>query len=75
MPIAVEVETRGFGCRGGTPYRLDGEKWQLGSSSPAFNQDELGAMAAGYAAGNIEIRTVTRRQVHIGGVPVGDPFE
>jgi hypothetical protein len=31
--------------------------------------------AAALAAGQVEIRTVERRQVFVGGEPVGQPFE
>jgi hypothetical protein len=30
---------------------------------------------AGLDSGQIEVRPVQRRQVFVGGVPVGDPFE
>jgi hypothetical protein len=33
------------------------------------------AAAAGFKAGQMEVRSVTRRQVFVGGVPVGDAFE
>ncbi|MBX3595202.1 DUF4153 domain-containing protein [Sphingomonas sp.] len=33
------------------------------------------AIRSGYRDGKVEIRTVPRQQVFVGGVPVGDPFE
>ena len=36
---------------------------------------ERAAALAGYKSGKIEIRTVPRRQVFVGDVPVGEPFE
>jgi hypothetical protein len=50
-------------------------KWEQGHSSRAPRTEDDQAVVAGYAAGKVEIRTVPRRQVYIGGVPVGDPFE
>lgn len=36
---------------------------------------QLSAMKAALAAGKVEVRPVAARQVFVGGVPVGDPFE
>ncbi len=32
-------------------------------------------IARGFTAGDVQVRTVPRRQMFVGGVPVGDPFE
>ncbi|WP_233503503.1 DUF4153 domain-containing protein [Sphingomonas psychrotolerans] len=62
-------------CRDGIRYRLEDGKWEQGSSLRATGAEDDQAISAGYAAGKVEIRTVPRRQVYVGGVPVGDPFE
>nr|WP_294814079.1 DUF4153 domain-containing protein [uncultured Sphingomonas sp.] len=65
----------GIACRDGVRYRLENGKWEQGSSPRAKGAQDDQAISDGYAAGQIEIRTVPRRQVYIGGVPVGEPFE
>lgn len=62
-------------CRDGIRYRLEGGKWEQGSSLRAASAADDQTISSGYAAGKVEIRTVPRRQVFVGGVPVGDPFE
>jgi hypothetical protein len=64
-----------FTCSEGQRFRLDGDKWQVAPDSRMVTAEELRAIAAAYAAGAVEIRTVPRRQAYVGGVPVGDPFE
>ena len=62
-------------CRDGARYRLADGKWDQDTSGRAPTPEEDRAIVAGYAAGKVEIRTVPRRQVYVGGVPVGAPFE
>lgn len=62
-------------CRDGVRYRYTEGQWEQGASGRAPTAEEDSMIIAGYAAGKVEIRTVPRRQVYIGGVPVGDPFE
>lgn len=62
-------------CRDGIRFRLENGKWEQGSSARAVSAEDDRAISDGYAAGDIEIRTVPRRQVYVGGVPVGEPFE
>jgi hypothetical protein len=62
-------------CREATRYRFQDGKWEQGSSARAVSTEDDQAIITGYAAGKVEIRTVPRRQVYIGGVPVGEPFE
>lgn len=45
------------------------------STPPVTDAATRRAVADAYRAGRIEIRTVPRRQVFVGGKPVGDPFE
>lgn len=45
------------------------------AKSSTETASDVRAAAAGLDAGSIEIRPVQRRQVFVGGVPVGDPFE
>ncbi|MCX8475819.1 MAG: DUF4153 domain-containing protein [Sphingomonas sp.] len=63
------------GCREGERFRLSDGKWQVAPATRPATVDELSTIAAGYAEGKVEIRTVPRRQAYVGGVPVGDPFE
>lgn len=58
-------------------YQLaDGEWTEAQTDDRVENGDrERAAKAAGYKAGQIEIRKVERRQLFIGGVPVGRAFE
>lgn len=44
-------------------------------SSPATDPSARARSADGLKSGTIEVRPVQRRQVFVGGVPVGDPFE
>jgi len=57
-------------------YLLRGDKWaKVGDEKPATDASAKLQRDAGYKAGRIEVRTVQARQVFVGGVPVGDPFE
>lgn len=64
---------------GGEPkrYILADGKWAVAETVGRPDPDAAAAAraAAGLKAGAIEIRQVERRQVFVGGVPVGDPFE
>ncbi|CAN5369725.1 hypothetical protein BH09PSE4_BH09PSE4_11930 [soil metagenome] len=46
----------------------------LGRGEPGY-AERAAAQQKAYAAGQVEVRPVQRRQVYVGGVPVGDPFE
>jgi len=58
-------------------YVLDKGKWiDTDDRHRGVDSDQSkAARAAGYRAGQVEIRTVPRRQVFVGGVPVGEAFE
>lgn len=58
-------------------YVLTGGKWADSGNLPGRDDDPAARArtAAGITAGTIEIRKVERRQVFVGGEPVGDPFE
>ncbi|MFA6115766.1 MAG: DUF4153 domain-containing protein [Sphingomonas sp.] len=60
-----------------TRYRLTGSVWEAVDDGDVVRPDAAtrAALKAALAAGGIEIRTVPRRQVFVGDVPVGDPFE
>lgn len=58
---------------GGTRYVFAGGTWKRAPDVSGAKADE--GLAAAYAAGRIEVRTVPRRQLFVGDVPVGDPFE
>ncbi|MCW3835509.1 DUF4153 domain-containing protein [Sphingomonas canadensis] len=61
------------GCQGGTRYRFDGKAWERANWQPQPGQPATAA--AGFKDGKVEVRTVPRRQLFVGGVPVGEPFE
>jgi hypothetical protein len=55
-------------------YGLSGGKWsEVEPTAP--DAAARAALKQGIAGGAVELRTVPRRQVFVGGVPVGDPFE
>lgn len=58
-------------------YVLSGGQWIDSSKlpGPADEPSVRARTASGITAGAIEIRKVERRQVFVGGEPVGDPFE
>lgn len=57
-----------------TRYRQTAGKWAK-VESVAPDAARRAALKQGLAAGAIEVRTVPRRQLFVGDVPVGDPFE
>lgn len=61
------------------PKRLvrPSDKWveAEGNTLDQRSDEERAAAEQGFKAGQIEVRPVQRRQVFVGGVPVGDPFE
>lgn len=64
-----------FDCRTATRYVREGAAWGDAGSSRALSDAEATIAARGYADDRLEIRTIPRRQVFAGGVPVGDAFE
>lgn len=58
-----------------THLELDGKKWRKSAAPAVRSKVARDAVAAGLARGDVEIRPVERRQVFIGGVPVGEAFE
>lgn len=58
-----------------THLQFDGKAWRKTAAPAVRSKAAREAVAAGLARGNVEIRPVERRQVFIGGVPVGEPFE
>lgn len=58
-------------------YLLVGGKWVDADEAIASSTDTVSdpRAKAGLDSGQIEVRPVQRRQVFVGGVPVGDPFE
>ena len=65
------------GCAGGERFKLADGTWQRAHAPDISDKTEAerAAALAGYKSGKIEIRTVPRRQVFVGDVPVGEPFE
>jgi hypothetical protein len=72
---AVEVG----GIEGCTVAHLlkNGDEWTIdsGNHAAALSETERRAVVAALARGEVSIRPVERRQVFIGGVPVGEAFE
>lgn len=56
-------------------FVLTGGKWIEDKKSYEPDNTARGKMGPAYSAGQIEIRKVERRQVFVGGQPVGDTFE
>lgn len=79
-PALVRIPAQDAGyCPLSNParYALSGGKWIDGDalSKPAADPAARTRSASGLQSGAIEIRKVERRQVFVGGEPVGDPFE
>lgn len=55
-------------------YRLKGGQW-VEFEAAAPDAAARAALRKGIAGGAVEVRTVSRRQLFVGGVPVGEPFE
>ncbi|MEG3180002.1 DUF4153 domain-containing protein [Sphingomonas sp. LT1P40] len=76
-PVVTTMATPG--CYGNEPdrYVLTDGKWLAAERvrQPDITPAERANSAAGLTDGNVEIRPVERRQVFVGGVPVGQPFE
>ncbi|WP_188055711.1 DUF4153 domain-containing protein [Sphingosinithalassobacter sp. CS137] len=68
-PLADCAAPRHFALREGN--------WQVTNPADATDASPAAqaARAQGYARGDIEVRTVTRRQLFVGGQPVGKAFE
>ena len=63
-------------CGGGDRFEMIGGTWQEGVGDRfAPSEAQRAHIATGYPEGKIEIRPVQRRQVFVGGVPVGEAFE
>lgn len=57
-------------------FRSDGREWRIATGGGvAMTATERAQLKQGLASGSVEVRTVPRRQMYIGGVPVGEPFE
>lgn len=73
VPPPVQMSTD---CAAARLY-VESDGWKTADTRTArvLTPAERTALAAGAAAGRIEIRSVPARRVFIGGVPVGEPFE
>jgi len=57
-------------------YHLDNGSWKDGApDAPPLTPAQAAQRKAGLASGQVEVRQVQRRQVFVGGVPVGAAFE
>ncbi len=64
------------GCEFANRYVRKGSDWiDAGGTRTSLTSAEHATQMNAYKAGKYEIRTVSRRQVFVGGVPVGQPFE
>jgi hypothetical protein len=72
-PIAVPPAR--YACQDGERYLLANGKWQKAGFGSALGVEDQNRIAQAYRSGSIEVRTVPRRQLFVGGVPVGQPFE
>lgn len=77
-PVAPEpgAGAGSYPCRPQGHYVLAGGSWKEASDvTPILSYDQRVARSRAYREGKIEVRPVQRRQVFVGGVPVGDAFE
>lgn len=54
---------------------FDGRHWTMRPAAAPLEDDVREALARGLANGDVEVRDVQRRQVFVGGRPLGDAFE
>lgn len=71
---SIQVTVPAMDCVGGTRFMLSAGKWVQPSKAELTSAEQAAASDA-YKSGKIEIRAVPRRQLFVGGVPVGDPFD
>lgn len=64
-----------YSCMGGDRFVLRDGSWTEVQDTRLIAPAERDQAASGYKEGKVEVRTVPRRQVFVGGVPVGAPFE
>jgi hypothetical protein len=62
-------------CGGGDRFLVVDGKWTDPADRVPVSPALRAKIGAGYSAGQIEVRKVERRQVFVGGAPVGDAFE
>lgn len=76
-PDDADIPRFSGGCTEPTHLELKRERWKILSPNHvlALTPAQRRAIEDGYRDGKVEIRPVERRQVFVGGVPVGDPFE
>jgi hypothetical protein len=69
-------DTNSYPCRPRGHYVLKDGVWKEAADiTPVLSYEQRVARAQAYRDGKIEVRPVQRRQVFVGGVPVGDAFE
>jgi len=71
----LHVAAYPFDCRDGERYRRAEGAWERAGSSRPTTDAERATVARAFEGGEVEVRTVPRRQVFVGGIPVGQPFE
>ncbi|MDG2532274.1 DUF4153 domain-containing protein [Sphingomonas sp. HITSZ_GF] len=71
----ADAKPNTYPCLGGDRYVLSEGSWAEAQDTGVLTPAERAAAAAAYKEGKIEVRTVPRRQVFLGGMPVGAPFE
>jgi hypothetical protein len=60
---------------GSTRYHLSNGAWGPNERNPVRTAEQNRQIENGLATGEVEVRTVTRRQVYVDGLPVGPNFE
>ncbi|PXA99762.1 DUF4153 domain-containing protein [Nostoc sp. 3335mG] len=72
----VDADAGGYPCRPIGHYVVADGRWREAKDvRPVLSYDQRVARSRAYREGKIEVRPVQRRQVFVGGVPVGDAFE
>ncbi len=76
-PVSLTQFVVGKACTAPTHLVASNGTWRVIDPNDPVNRSPRArqAMRDGYPAAKIEVRPVQRRQVFVGGVPVGDPFE
>ncbi|AXB78647.1 DUF4153 domain-containing protein [Novosphingobium sp. P6W] len=60
---------------GSTRYRLSNAAWAPNERNPVRTAEQNQRIENGLTKGKVEVRTITRRQVYVDGLPVGENFD
>lgn len=73
--LAVEIRSTANHCALPKRVRRESDRWAVVETGLPETAEAIAAAKAGVSRGDVEVREVTRRQVFVGGVPIGDAFE